>query len=61
LRVLIKGINDSLEDARRLTRLVKGILQDKSDPYNLYGPEFRRPSDEPFMHSEIPGVGYLRS
>jgi len=45
--ILIKGINDSLEDAKRLARLLRGIpCKINLIPYNEHeGSEFRRPSD----------------
>jgi 23S rRNA (adenine2503-C2)-methyltransferase len=46
--VLLKGVNDSEEDARRLTRLLKGIRAKVNlIPFNEHrGSPFRRPSDE---------------
>lgn len=60
--ILIKGINDSLEDARRLARLVKGIpCKINLIPYNEHeGSVFKRPSDEvirPFQEI-LQNVGY---
>lgn len=46
--ILIKGINDSLDDARKLSGLLRGI-QCKINliPYNEHkGSEFRRPADD---------------
>ncbi|MEK6726203.1 MAG: 23S rRNA (adenine(2503)-C(2))-methyltransferase RlmN [Deltaproteobacteria bacterium] len=60
--ILIKGINDSLEDARRLARLVKGIpCKINLIPYNEHaGSEFRRPSDEAIRAFQeiLQNVGY---
>ena len=46
--LLLKGINDSLEDAHRLARLLKGIkCKVNLFPYNEYpGGLFKRPEDE---------------
>lgn len=46
--VMIKDVNDSMEDARRLVRLLKGIPSKVNlIPFNEYrGASFRRPSDE---------------
>lgn len=46
--VLIKGINDSPEDARRLVKLLKGIPSKVNlIPFNPFpGAEFERPTDE---------------
>ncbi len=46
--LLLKGINDSLEDAHRLARLLKGIkCKVNLIPYNEYpGGLFKRPEDE---------------
>jgi 23S rRNA (adenine2503-C2)-methyltransferase len=46
--VMLKGINDSLEDAARLVQLVRGIPSKVNlIPFNEHsGSEFKRPSDE---------------
>ncbi len=48
--VLLEGINDSPEDARKLARLLRGIpVKINVIPFNpdpTYLPEFRRPSEE---------------
>lgn len=46
--VLLKGVNDSLEDARRLVELLKGIPSKINlIPFNPYpGAEFQRPDDQ---------------
>ncbi len=46
--VLLKGINDTLEDAERLVRLLKGIPSKVNlIPFNPYqGAEFQKPEDE---------------
>ncbi len=46
--VMLKGINDSLEDAQRLTKLIRGIPSKINlIPFNEHsGSEFKRPSDE---------------
>lgn len=49
--VLLKGINDSLEDAKRLVKLVRGIPSKINlIPYNPHlGSGFERPSDQPIQ------------
>jgi 23S rRNA (adenine2503-C2)-methyltransferase len=49
--VLIEGKNDSLEDARRLVRLLRGIrCKVNLIPLNPYdGSELKRPSDEKIL------------
>jgi len=46
--VMLKGINDTLEDAERLTKLTRGIPSKINlIPFNEHsGSEFKRPSDE---------------
>jgi 23S rRNA (adenine2503-C2)-methyltransferase len=46
--VLLKGVNDSIEDAHRLAKLLKGIPSKVNlIPFNPYeGSEFERPGDE---------------
>jgi len=48
--VLLEGVNDSTDDARRLARLLRGIpVKINVIPFNpdpRYLPEFRRPSEE---------------
>jgi 23S rRNA (adenine2503-C2)-methyltransferase len=46
--VMLQGINDTRDDARRLVRILKGIpCKVNLIPFNPYaGAEFRRPSDE---------------
>lgn len=46
--VMLDGVNDNIEDARRLIRILKGIrCKVNLIPFNPYeGSEFRRPSDE---------------
>jgi len=48
--VLLAGVNDSVDDARRLARLLRGIpVKINVIPFNpdpRYLPEFRRPSEE---------------
>lgn len=50
--VMLDGVNDSLEDARRLIRLLKGIkCKVNIIPFNPYsGSEFRRSSDEKVLN-----------
>jgi 23S rRNA (adenine2503-C2)-methyltransferase len=45
--VLLKGVNDSVEDAERLTRLLRGVkCKVNLIPFNPFpGSEFRRPED----------------
>jgi len=46
--VMLDGVNNTIEDARRLVRILKGIRSKINlIPFNPYeGTEFRRPSDE---------------
>jgi 23S rRNA (adenine2503-C2)-methyltransferase len=49
--ILIQGINDTVEDAKRLVRLLKGIkCKINLIPFNLFpGTEFKRPSDKAIL------------
>ena len=61
--VLIAGVNDSDEDARRLARLLRGIpCKVNLIPFNPFpGSEFKRPSEESVnaFHSIVKRSGYM--
>lgn len=57
--VMLEGVNDSHEDAKRLIRLLKGIrCKVNLIPFNPYeGADFRRPSDEKLISFQKALIG----